>query len=322
MSRVASRTRAKPTGSARAEALDTLLTVRDWLRYAVSEFQAAGLSFGHGSTNAYDEAAYLILHTLRLPLDRLEAFIDARLLIEERRALWALLTRRIEQRLPAAYLTHEAWLGEHSFYIDENVIVPRSFIAELLHEVLGPWVTNPEQVGSVLDLCTGSGCLAVLAALVFPNARVDASDLSAAALAVARRNVERYGLVERINLVRSDMFTSLAAHRYDIIISNPPYVNAAAMAALPQEYLREPRAALASGEDGLDHVRVILRAAGEYLAPNGLLIVETGDNRAALEAAFPKLAFTWLEVSGGDGLVFLLHRDDLKAGRGPARRRV
>ena len=288
-----------------------LITVRDWLRYAVSRFNAAGLSFGHGSDNAWDEAAYLVLHTLNLPLDRLEPFLDARLLPKERDKLRHIIARRADERLPAAYLTQEAWLGEHRFYVDERVIVPRSFIAELLQEQLAPWIDDPWQIESALDLCTGSGCLAILTALYFPAARVDAIDLSTDALDVARRNVDDYHLADRVRLLPSDLFAGVARQRYDLIVSNPPYVNADSVAALPAEYRHEPAMALGSGEDGLDATRRILAEAREHLNPGGLLVVEIGHNRDALEAAYPDLPFTWLETSGGDQFVFLLRAEEL-----------
>ena len=288
-----------------------LLTLRDWLRYAVSTFSEAKLSFGHGSLSAYDEAAYLILHTLHLPLDTLDPFLDAKLTAQEKATLLELLKRRVEQRIPAAYLTHEAWLGEFKFYVDERVIVPRSFIAELLRERLFPWVADADNTTAVLDLCTGSGCLAILAAHAFPNALVDAVDLSPAALQVAKRNVADYELQDRINLILSDLFTQLSGKQYDIIISNPPYVDAASVSELPAEYLHEPKLALGSGSDGLDATREILKQAAAHLTPHGILIVEIGHNRDVLEAAYPDLPFTWLEVSAGDQFVFLLHRNDL-----------
>lgn len=288
-----------------------LITVRDYLRYAVSRFSAADLFFGHGSDNAWDEAVYLTLHTLHLPLDRLEPFLDARLLPKERAALLDIYHRRCDERLPAAYLTHEAWLGEHRFYVDERVIVPRSFIAELLGEQLSPWIDDPWAVGSALDMCTGSGCLAILTALAFPNAEVDAADLSPDALAVATRNVADYGLEDRVALHRSNAFAALAGKRYDLIISNPPYVNAESVAALPPEYLHEPELALGSGDDGLDFTRVLLAQAREHLNPGGLLVVEIGHNREALEAAYPTVPFTWLDTQAGDEYVFLLHAEDL-----------
>ncbi|WP_062625860.1 50S ribosomal protein L3 N(5)-glutamine methyltransferase [Ferriphaselus amnicola] len=288
-----------------------LRTLRDWLRFSVSAFNEAELSFGHGSDNAYDEAVYLALHTLHLPLDTLEPFLDAQLTARERQALLDLLRRRVEQRVPAAYLTNEAWLGEFHFYVDERVIVPRSFIAELLRDGLAPWVDDSEQIISVLDMCTGSGCLAILAAHAFPNAEVDAVDLSADALDVAERNVADYGLQDRVRLVQSNLFEALEGERYDIILSNPPYVDAESVDALPQEYLHEPELALGSGADGLDATREILARAADHLHPGGLLIVEIGHNREALEAAYPDLPFTWLQVAAGDEFVFLLRREEL-----------
>ena len=288
-----------------------LITVRDYLRYAVSRFTAAQLFFGHGSDNAWDEAVYLTLHTLSLPLDRLEPFLDARLLPHEREALLDIYRRRCEERLPAAYLTHEAWLGEHRFYVDERVIVPRSFIAELLDDQLAPWIEDPWAIESALDLCTGSGCLAILTALAFPNAEVAAVDLSKDAISVAERNVADYGLYDRIELIRSDAFKKLEGRKFDLIVSNPPYVNAESVAALPPEYRHEPELALGSGEDGLDFTRIILREAKQHLTEHGILIVEIGHNRAELEAAYPTLPFTWLDTAAGDDYVFLLHATDL-----------
>ena len=290
---------------------DDLHTIRDWLRLAVSAFTEAKLSFGHGSANAYDEAAYLILHTLHLPLDTLAPFLDARLTAKEKNALRTLFTQRVEKRLPAAYLTHEAWLGEFRFYVDERVIVPRSFIAELLQQQLSPWVENPDQIKTVLDMCTGSGCLAILAAHAFPNATVDAVDISLGALNVAQRNIDDYKLNDRISLIESDLFANLQGKKYDVILSNPPYVDAASVASLPKEYLHEPKLALGSGSDGLDATRFILNLAGQYLSKNGVLIVEIGHNRDALEVAYPQLPFTLLEVSAGDEFVFMLHKNNL-----------
>jgi ribosomal protein L3 glutamine methyltransferase len=288
-----------------------LHTLRDWMRFAVSAFNENKLSFGHGSASAYDEAAYLILHTLHLPLDTLEPFLDARLTPQEKNALSELLKQRVEQKIPAAYLTHEAWLGELKFYVDERVIVPRSFIAELLHEGLFPWVDTTENIHSVLDMCTGSGCLAILSAHVFPEATVDAVDLSGDALAVADRNVNDYKLQDRVHLIESNLFAKLGDKKYDIIISNPPYVDAESVTALPAEYLHEPKLALGSGKDGLDATREILKQAASHLNPGGILVVEIGHNRDVLEAAYPNLAFNWLDVSAGDEFVFLLHREDL-----------
>jgi ribosomal protein L3 glutamine methyltransferase len=277
----------------------------------VSRFNEAKLFFGHGTDNAFDEAAYLILHTLHLPIDRLEPFLDASLTHGESEEVQAVIERRVKERIPAAYLTHEAWLGEHRFYVDERVIVPRSFIAELLPEQLAPWVENPEAVSRALDLCTGSGCLAILAALAFPNAEVDAVDLSADALDVAAKNVADYGLTDRIELIKSDLFAALNGRTYDVILSNPPYVNAESVAALPPEYQAEPALALGSGEDGLDATRKILAKAKAHLNPGGLLVVEIGHNRDVLEAAYPTLPFTWLDTESGDQFIFMLRQEDL-----------
>ncbi len=292
-----------------------LSSVRDLLRFAVSQFIEQKLFFGHGSASAYDEAVYLILHTLHLPLDRLEPFLDAQLTGAERDAVLGVIERRVRERIPVAYLTHEAWLGEYKFYVDKRVIVPRSFIAELLRDDLAPWVENPRGVGRVLDLCTGSGCLAILAALSFPHATVDAVDASHDALEVARKNIRDYGLDDRINLVASDMFESLGAKHYDVIISNPPYVSSESMSKLPEEYRREPEMALASGEDGLDHVRTIMAAATNHLYANGVLVVEVGFNRDGVEKAFPKTPFIWPETSIGDEVVFVVDRETLLAAK-------
>jgi ribosomal protein L3 glutamine methyltransferase len=304
----------KPTGLF-ADAAHELHTVRDFLRFAISRFNEADLFFGHGSQSAYDEAAYLILHTLNLPLDRLEPFMDALLLEPEKDALVTVLYQRVSTRKPAAYLTHEAWLDGQPFYVDERVIVPRSFIAELLRDQLKPWVKRAGTVENVLDLCTGSGCLAILAAHAFPNAMVDAVDISSEALDVAHINVEGHGLEGRVFPIESNMFDTLAAgknkRRYDVIISNPPYVDAMAMDELPNEYLAEPGLALASGDDGLDHTRAILKQAKAHLNPGGVLVVEIGHNRAVLEQEFPKIEFQWPKTSGGDRFVFVLTREQL-----------
>ena len=293
------------------EAALTLNTPRDILRFAISRFNEAELFFGHGCLNAVDEAAYLILHALHLPHDRLDPFLDAKLLQQEVESVLQLIEQRIVKRVPAAYLTHEAWLGDFKFYVDERVIVPRSFIAELLREQLAPWVADPSEVTSALDLCTGSGCLAILLAHAFPQAHVDAVDLSPDALDVARRNINDYGIAQQVTAIESDLFKALSGLSYDLIISNPPYVDQTAMAALPQEYRHEPALALASGADGLDHIRVILKQAAKHLNPGGLLVVELGHNRTALEAAFPTLECAWPDTSAGNESVFLIERDKL-----------
>lgn len=286
--------------------------MRAILGEAVAQFKRAGLVFGHGTQNARDEAIYLILHTLKLPLGELDPVLERQLSPEELDTVRAILKRRVDERTPAAYLTHEAWLGTFRFYVDERTIVPRSFIAELLRDGLAPWIAADAQgVSSVLDLCTGSACLAILAAHAFPDARVDAAELSADALAVARRNVKDYALGKRVKLVQTDLFDRLARRRYDIILSNPPYVNAASMRALPHEYRREPRLALAGGRDGLALVHRMLAQAADHLNPKGLLIVEIGHNRGALEKAYPHLPFTWLETSAGEDYVFMLNKEEL-----------
>lgn len=276
------------------------------LRFAEQRFLAANLSFGHGTDNARDEAVYLLLSAMGLPPHELKPHLDRKLEAAERDAALRLIERRIAERVPAAYLTHEAWLIGHRFYVDERVIVPRSFIAELLPKGLAPWLPDPDSVRSVLDLCTGSACLAILSALAFAKARVDATDISEDALEVARRNVADYYLGSRMRLVHADVFDGLGRRRYDLIIANPPYVNAVSMKKLPAEYLKEPKLALAAGKDGLSIVNRILREAASHLNPNGILIVEIGHNRRALENAWPRLEFTWLEVAAGDEYVFLL----------------
>jgi ribosomal protein L3 glutamine methyltransferase len=294
-----------------SQLVDELVTVRDWLRWAVSRFNEANLFYGHGTDNAYDEAVWLILHTLHLPNDRLEPYLDARLTRAERLAVLNILEQRLVRRLPAAYLTREAWLGPYRFYVDERVIVPRSYFAELLSEHMAPWITDPEHIHTALDLCTGSGCLAILIAEAFPAATVDAVDLSPDALAVARRNVTDYGLENRIHLVQSDLLEGLGDRRYDLIICNPPYVTADSMAALPAEYRHEPELALAAGDDGLDIVRRLLTTAATHLTEHGLLFVEVGHNADIVEAAFPDLPLTWVDAPSGEGKIFMLAREAL-----------
>ncbi|WP_250492265.1 50S ribosomal protein L3 N(5)-glutamine methyltransferase [Caballeronia sp. GAWG1-1] len=289
-------------------------TLRDLLRFGVTRFTEAGLSFGHGSTNAYDEAAYLILHTLHLPLDTLDPFLDARLLDTEIDAVMKVIERRAKERVPAAYITQEAWMHGHRFYVDERVIVPRSFIGELLQDGLQPYVADPDQVTRVLELCTGSGCLAVLAAQAFENADIDAVDISADALAVARRNVDDYELDERISLYEGNLYAPLPQDaRYEVIITNPPYVNATAMQSLPEEYRHEPALALAGGADGMDVVRRIVHEASKWLTEDGVLVVEIGNERANVEAALGGLDLIWLSTSAGDDNVFLIQAADLPA---------
>ncbi|MBB2999544.1 50S ribosomal protein L3 N(5)-glutamine methyltransferase [Paraburkholderia tropica] len=289
----------------------TFSTVRDLLRYGVTRFSSAQLSFGHGSSNAYDEAAYLVLHTLHLPLDLLDPFLDARLAPEEIENVLGVIERRANDRVPAAYITQEAWMHGLRFYVDERVIVPRSFIGELLADGLQPYVEDPEQVGAVLELCTGSASLAILAAHAFPNADIDAVDLSAPALEVAKRNVHEHDLDDQISLFEGDLYAPLPERRYDVIITNPPYVNADSMAALPPEYRHEPEMALAGGTDGMDIVRRIVKDARNWLTDDGVLVVEIGNERENVEAAFGGLDLVWLSTSAGDDQVFLIQARDL-----------
>jgi ribosomal protein L3 glutamine methyltransferase len=286
-------------------------TPRDLLRYAVTRFNTAKLFFGHGSAEAFDEAAYLILHTLKLPLDKLEPFLDARLLQEEVLQVLAVIERRVSERVPAAYITNEAWLGSYNFYVDERVLVPRSFIAELVPNQFSPWVSDPDGVENVLELCTGSGCLAIMLADAFPNALVDAVDISKDALAVAEHNIRDYKLAGRVNPIESDLYENVPFKKYDLIVTNPPYVNSDSMSRLPPEYLREPQIALAGGEDGMDLVRKIVDGAAERLTPEGVLVVEIGNERDFAEAAFGHLGLTWLTTSQGDDAVFLLTAEQL-----------
>ena len=295
---------------------EELFTIRDWLRFTVSQFEASDIFFGHGTDNSYDEAVWLVMSALHLPHDTLNNFLDAVITEQERKHLAHLIEQRITKRTPTAYLVREAWLRGFKFYVDERVIVPRSFIAELLEPTelpwaLQEWIEYPELIHSAADICTGSGCLGILLANAFPDAEIDIVDISPDAIAVANINIDNYGLNEQITAIQSDMFTALQSKTYDLIISNPPYVDAPSMAALPLEYQNEPQLALGSGADGLDHTHTILREAANYLNDDGLLIVEIGHNRDALLDAYPDLAFTWLTVESGNQYVFLLTKEQL-----------
>jgi ribosomal protein L3 glutamine methyltransferase len=285
-------------------------TIGEWWREIEGRFSRARLFYGHGTHDAGEEAAWLVCHVLRLPFDLLDEAHDRPASTAAARRLGVLAARRIRTREPLAYILREAWLQNRRFHVDRRVIVPRSHIAELLPDGLSPWLPNggPKRV---LDLCTGAGCLAILAAQAFPRARVDASDVSSAALAVARRNVATYRLRGRVRPVRSDLFDALADARYDLILCNPPYVPTAEMRRLPDEYRHEPRLALASGRDGLDFVRRLLAEVRSHLAPRGVLVTEIGDGRRALERAYPRLPFTWFAVSRGTDSVFAITREEL-----------
>ena len=298
------------------ERLADFATLRDLFRYAVSRFNAAGLAYGHGATNAVDEAAFIVLEGLRLPIDALDPFLDARLTRAERARLLALIDARVATRQPAAYLLNRAYIQGVPFYVDERTIVPRSFIGELLFAGLvgdGAPIDDPDAVGRALDLCAGGGALAILAARVFPHASIDAVELSPNALAVARRNVDEHCLAGRVKLHQGDLFAPLGAQRFDVILANPPYVDAESLADFPPEYAAEPRLAHAGGRDGLDVVRRILAEAGAHLTQEGLLVCEVGRARALLESAYPDLPFLWLETeeSEAEGEVFVLSAADL-----------
>ena len=286
-------------------------TLRDALLEGTQRLEAADLAYGHGTANPLDEAAWLVLHAAGLPPQNLNEHLDDPLTAVQAKAARDLIARRIRTRKPAAYLINEAWLGPYRFYVDERVIVPRSFIGEMLiKRGLTPFSAK-KGTDQVLDLCTGSGCLAIVAALKFPDACVDAADISDEALEVAKRNVADYRLKRRVRLVKSDLFSALGGRSYDLIISNPPYVNASSMRALPDEYRKEPTLALASGRDGLEHTRRIIAEAKQHLNPGGRLVVEIGHNRKALERAYPRLAFAWPKVAAGIGYVVVLQREAL-----------
>jgi len=266
---------------------EPLQTVRDFIRLGVSLFNRAGLHFGHGTDNALDEAVWLVLHALHLPPDFPVEYFDTRLTGAEKREVMALFKRRVEERLPTPYLIRSAWFAGMEFYVDERVLIPRSPIAELIEQGFSPWI-EPDRVSRVLDLCTGGGCIATACAMAFPQAAVDASDLSADALEVAEINLERHHLQERVELIHSDLFENLQGRRYDIIVSNPPYVDRSDMAALPAEFRHEPGLALAAGDDGLDIVRRILEQAPQHLNPGGILVVEVGSSEQALRQSPPQ----------------------------------
>ena len=287
-------------------------SIAEFYETAVTQLENAGLSFGHGCTCAEDEVAWLLSATLDIPFDELDKAWSDTLTTEQRATLTQRLNERCDTKTPLAYILGEAWLGPYIFKIDRRVIVPRSFIAELLMDDLAPWVQNPDAITRVADICTGSSCLAILAALHFPNSQVDAVDLSPEALEVARINVDLYGIEDRLKLHQGDLMAPLLDQKYDIIISNPPYVDAASMDSLPGEYRHEPEMALAGGKDGLDLVHTLMRQAAQTLNPGGWLIVEIGHNKDVMSATYPNLPLVWLDTDGGSDFVFLIDQASLQ----------
>ncbi|MCX2802353.1 50S ribosomal protein L3 N(5)-glutamine methyltransferase [Microbulbifer thermotolerans] len=295
----------------REASLHELCTVLDYIRWGASRFSEAGLYFGHGTDNAWDEAVALVMHRLHLPLDSKPEVLHARLTMEERREVMAILERRVEERLPAPYLTREAHFCGLTFYVDERVLVPRSPIAELIRNGFQPWLRSEPL--AVLDLCCGSGCIGIACAEAFPEARVDLGDIDAGAVEVAKINIKRHQMNDRVRAVQSDLFSGLRGLSYDLIVCNPPYVDARDLAEMPEEYRAEPEIALGSGEDGLDFTRRLLREAANHLQSDGLLVCEVGNSWEALEAAFPQVPFTWPEFEHGGHGVFIIGREDLLA---------
>jgi ribosomal protein L3 glutamine methyltransferase len=293
------------------DAQANLRTIRDVLRYAVTRMNEGGVFFGHGQVDAVEEALFLVLRSLQLPVERADLFLDAFLTHAEINALIQAIDQRVRKRTPAAYILREAWLQGYKFYVDERAIIPRSFLAELLRDGLAPWVQKPEAVADVLDMCTGSGCLAIMAADIFEAAQVDAVDISPDALAVAKRNIADYQLTKRVTPVQSDLYGDLPSKRYDVILSNPPYVTDESMAVLPREHQQEPKLALAGGADGMAIVRRLVRGARGYLKRGGMLFVEVGGGRAAAEQALKDVPLTWLTTSDGDDTVFMARQEEL-----------
>lgn len=295
------------------QARDQLSTIRDFLRWAASEFIAAKLFYGHGTDNPWDEAEQLVLHAIHLAPPLGDEWLDARLTGSERARVVANIQRRIEERIPAAYITGQAWFAGLPYVVDERVLVPRSPIAELIEKRFAPWLT--QEPLQILDLCTGSGCIGIACAYAFPDAEVQLSDISFDALAVAEENIHQHGMADRVFAMQSDLFENLLGQKFDLIVSNPPYVDADDMASLPEEFHAEPELGLASGDDGLDFTRRLLKEAQDYLTEDGLLVVEVGNSWPALEAAYPDLPFVWVEFERGGHGVFVLTAQDLRSAR-------
>jgi len=292
------------------ELMESFETITDFIRWGAGLFKQSDLFFGHGNASAIDEAAYLVLHTLNLEPDTHSVYFSSKLTSNEKQALIDILLRRAQEKIPAAYLTHEAWFADLPFYVDERVLVPRSPIAELIINQFEPWA-EPDNVEQILDLCTGSGCIAIACAYYFPNAEVDAVDISEDALDVALQNIEKHSLDEQVNIIQSDLFSNLKGRKYNIIVSNPPYVNAEDMASMPYEYKAEPELGLTAGHDGLELVIPMLEKASEHLLPEGILIVEVGNSEYALQSLYPDLPFYWFEFTNGGQGVFLLTKEQL-----------
>ena len=288
---------------------DELFTIRDFIRWGVTEFNAAKLYFGHGTDNAWDEAEQLVLHAINLTPPLADEWLGSRLTSSERDRVVANLQRRIEERIPASYITGQAWFAGLPFIVDERVLVPRSPIAELIQKQFHPWLA--QEPARILDLCTGSGCIGIACAYAFPDAEVQLSDISFDALEVAEENIQQHNLEERVFAIQSDLFANLVGQQFDLIVSNPPYVDADDLASMPAEYHAEPEIGLGSGEDGLEFTRRLLREASNYLTDDGVLIVEVGNSWVALEEAYPDMPFTWIEFERGGHGVFMLRKTDL-----------
>ncbi|MFP8965409.1 50S ribosomal protein L3 N(5)-glutamine methyltransferase [Pokkaliibacter sp. CJK22405] len=293
------------------QAVEELSTIRDMIRWAVSRFSEAKIFFGHGTDNAWDEAVNLVLNSVHLAWDVDKEVLDARLTRQEREKIADWVVKRVKDRIPAAYLIGEAWFAGLKFYVDQRVLVPRSPLAEMIEQRFEPWLQY-KPVGRILDLCTGSGCIGIACAAAFPEASVDLVDISADALAVAKLNIKRHHMEDRVSAIRSDVFNGVAEQQYDLIVSNPPYVDAEDFASMPDEYHHEPALGLSSGDDGLDVTRRILREAVDYLSDDGLLIVEVGNSEIHLQEQYPQVPFLWLDFEHGGHGVFMLTAEQLK----------
>ncbi|WP_440053570.1 50S ribosomal protein L3 N(5)-glutamine methyltransferase [Pseudoalteromonas sp. T1lg65] len=299
------------TDEAASEAYQDLHTIQDWVRWTASQFVTHEVYFGHGMDNPWDEAVHLILPVLNMPIDAPKEIMHARLTQSEKVNLLQYIKARVEQRIPVAYLTNQAWFAGMPFYVDERVLVPRSPFAELIAKKFAPWVASPNKVTRILDMCTGSGCIAIALAKAFDRAQVDAVDISFEALAVADINIEEYMLQDRVFAIQSDVFSGVPDQKYDLIVANPPYVDAEDMSDLPDEFHHEPELGLASGDDGLDVTRTLLTEAAEHLNDDGLLFVEVGNSMVHMESQFPDAPFTWLEFEHGGLGVFVVTKQQL-----------